>query len=85
MNDDKIKGSENECDPAPVHREVLPCRDEFEDWIISEPFCESIERIPDDPEKFAWAGQYYSMRTQCCWVAWKEAWVRGSQFNQVSK
>jgi Lar family restriction alleviation protein len=25
MNDEQIQGSENERDPAPVHREVLPC------------------------------------------------------------
>jgi hypothetical protein len=85
MSEEQIQDSEDQADPAPVHRAVLPCREEFEAWISSEPFYESIERIPDDPEKFAWAGQYYSMMTQSCWMAWREAWVRGSQLNQVSQ
>jgi hypothetical protein len=29
MSDDKIQGSENERDPAPVHREVLPVSGEL--------------------------------------------------------
>jgi hypothetical protein len=35
MNDDKIKGSENERDPAPVHREVLPINPTIDVWEVT--------------------------------------------------
>jgi hypothetical protein len=52
------------------------CRQQFESWISNDPYCESIERVPDDPARFAWHGSYRSLKTDLAWQAWKAAWER---------
>lgn len=48
-------------------------RQEFEAWVSVDPFCESIERYPDDPTKHSWHNQYKSLKTALAWEAWQES------------
>jgi len=68
---------------APVHPRCSaalpyssPCRNQFEEWISSEPYVENIERFPDDATRFAWPGDYRSLKVQLAWEAWAEGWER---------
>ena len=53
-----------------------PCRKQFEAWVSAEPYCEDIERFPDDATKHAWHGSYKSPKVRLAWDAWSEAWER---------
>lgn len=47
-------------------------RARFELWIISEPAM-SIDRFPDNAERYAWPGHYVCIDVQFAWLAWQEA------------
>lgn len=55
------------------------CRQQFEEWISHDPYARSIERIPDDPERYAFPGVYRDINTDLAWQAWKEAWELGDK------
>ena len=47
-------------------------RDQFEAWIGGEPYCESVERFPDD-DSSCWRGSYRSIKVDLAWMAWQES------------
>ena len=49
------------------------CRKAFEAWISAPPLKKGIERWPDDPEEYAWPGNYVELDVQLAWLAWKAA------------
>ena len=48
-------------------------RKQFEAWVSSSPYDESIERYPNDTTKYGWPGSYKDIRVDMCWQAWQEA------------
>lgn len=48
-------------------------RARFEKWISSPPYEHSVSLIPNNPEEFAWPGQYVDIRVQLAWEAWSES------------
>lgn len=48
-------------------------RADFEAFISAPPYEYEIERIPDDPEKFAWPGNYRDLWVHLAWQTWQEA------------
>lgn len=48
-------------------------RTAFEDLVGGEPFVRSIERVPSDPEKYAFPGSYLDIDTCLAWQSWKAA------------
>ena len=74
--------NESQIPSDPANRSATDCsscREQFEQFISDEPFAKSIERIPDDPEKFAFPGVYRDINTDLAWQAWKEAWELGDK------
>lgn len=55
------------------------CRGQFETWISSDPYSESVARYPNDPTKYGWPGSYKDIRVDMCWMAWREAWRLGDK------
>jgi hypothetical protein len=47
------------------------CRQKFEKWISDDPYAKPIERIPDDPDNFAFPGVYRDINTDIAWQAWQ--------------
>ena len=47
-----------------------PSRSQFESWISAPPYERSVDRFPDDQEKWAWPGQYRDIAVQLAWEAW---------------
>jgi hypothetical protein len=48
-------------------------REGFESWIVSPPFELSIDRFPNDAERYAWPGHYVCIDVQLAWAAWQAA------------
>ena len=48
-------------------------REEFEKWISSPPFERSVDRYPEDAEKFAWPGNYKDLDVDLAWFTWQAA------------
>jgi hypothetical protein len=55
------------------------CREQFEAWVSDDPYGKPIDRIPDDPEKFAFPGVYRDINTDLAWQAWQVAWELGDK------
>ena len=64
-------------DSGSVASHCSPCRERFEAWVSDDPYARSVERCPDDPEKFAWPGTYKDINTELAWQAWQTAWELG--------
>lgn len=52
----------------------ISCRERFKRWASGPPFELSVERYPDDPEKYAWPGSYKDIKTDLAWQAWLGCW-----------
>jgi hypothetical protein len=48
-------------------------REAFESWIVSFPYEMSIDRFPNNPERYAWPGNYVRIDVQLAWAAWQAA------------
>ena len=48
-------------------------RKAFESWIANDPFSMSIDRFPDNAERYAWPGHYVCIDVQLAWAAWQAA------------
>lgn len=48
-------------------------RQQFEYWITQEPMARDISRWPDNPDEFAWPGQYTDNAVEIAWQAWQTA------------
>ena len=46
-------------------------RKEFEDIVSGEPFVRSVERFPDDPERYSWPGDYKDANVSFAWHVWQ--------------
>jgi len=66
-------------DPSSVESQGSSCRDQFEQWVSDDPYARSVERWPDEPEKFAWPGTYKDINTDLAWQAWQTAWELGDK------
>jgi len=57
-----------------VTKSANVCREQFEKWVSDDPYSRPIDRIPYDPEKFAFPGVYRDINTDLAWQAWRVAW-----------
>lgn len=48
-------------------------REAFERFISSPPFEKSIDRYPNNPELYAWSGNYKDINVSLAWECWQEA------------
>lgn len=53
----------------------LSSREQFEQWVASEPHCESVARYPNDPAKYGWPDSYRSIEVSAMWEAWQAATI----------
>jgi hypothetical protein len=54
-------------------------REQFERWISSAPYEMPVVRFPDEPENYAWPGNYKNIAVELAWQAWQEASKRASE------
>jgi len=47
-------------------------RNYFESFINGSPYEKSIDRYPDDAEKYSWPGNYKSLEVSMAWDAFRE-------------
>lgn len=50
-----------------------PEREQFEKWISSPPYEQSIERLPPGYAAYPWTAEYVNVNVQMAWESWRES------------